>query len=126
MAPNDVAIWERYIEKNPEAFDFVQYDVPCGSTPEFDTTVNDNNGATANALYKKRIDVVGFKGEAISIVEVKPRAGASSVGQVKMYLRLYKKDYSPPTEPQAVIITDNEVADVREYAHEEGVSLEVA
>jgi hypothetical protein len=125
MKPNDIAIWERFIDMYPSAFDYVQYDVPCGSTPEFDTVVNEDTGGVADMLYKKRIDVVAFKGDHITVIELKPRAGAAAVGQVKLYLRLYKKDYSPPSEPDAAIITDSVLADVREYARDEGVLITV-
>lgn len=121
MMPNDVAIWERFIEKFPGEYDFVQYDVPCGTGPVFDMVVDEGTGATQERLYKKKIDVVASKEGEIYIIELKPDAGAGTVGQVKMYRRLYEKDYSPPVKPRCVIITNREIRDVREYAIEEGV-----
>lgn len=123
MKPNDVLIWHAFIDKYPASFDFVQYDVPCGSGPQFDTLINEETGGHVEKLYKRKIDVVAFKGDEITIIEVKPRAGASAVGQVKMYRKLYIQDYSPPRYPDCVIITDEEIADVREYGRDEGVKL---
>jgi hypothetical protein len=121
MMPEDVAIWERFIEKYPTAYDNCQYDVPVGSIPEFDVTVNAETNAGASRLYKKKIDVVAYKDASIDIIELKPKAGASAVGQVKLYKSLWKKEYSSPIEPRAIIITDAVSDDVREFAREEGV-----
>ncbi len=123
MKPNDVAIWERFIDKYKDAYDYCQYDVLVGSDPDFDTTVTEDTGGDAWKLYQKKIDVVGLKGERIDIIELKPNAGASAVGQILMYRKLYKKDYSPPTQPGCVIITDSVKSDVSEFATENNVKI---
>lgn len=123
MKPNDVAIWERFITAYPDNYDYCQYDVLVGSDPAFDTTVTPDTGGDAWKLYQKKIDVVGFKGERIDIIELKPSAGASAVGQVLMYKKLYKKDYTPPTEPRCIIITDKVNPDTSEFAEDSGVKV---
>lgn len=123
MKPRDIAIWERFIEKYPDYFERVQYDVPCGTGPDFDTLIDDYTGAHAEKLYKKKIDVVAFRGANISIIEVKPSAGASAVGQVRMYKHLYLADYSPPDEPELLIITDKADKDFERFAKAEGVGI---
>ena len=123
MKPNDKEIWDRFIVNNPSAYDYCQYDVLVGSDPAFDTTVTPETGGDAWKLYQKKIDVVGFKGERIDLIELKPRAGAAAIGQVLMYRKLYKKDYSPPTQPKCIIITDDVKTDTLEFAKEQGVSI---
>lgn len=126
MMPYDVAIWERFIENNPKAYERVIYDFPVGSGPEFDTSLGDNSDATAQALYKKRIDVVGFKNGQVDIIELKPRAGASALGQVLGYVELYKRDISMTPAPRPVLITDTIRSDMEEMAQALGVTLLVA
>jgi hypothetical protein len=121
MMPADVAIWEKFIDEEPSAYEEVEYDVGVGETPEFDTIVNEDSGNTADRLYRKKIDVVAHLGANIDIIELKPSAGASAVGQVKLYKSLYIKEYKPTTEPRAIIITDRVASDVREWARGEGV-----
>ena len=123
MMPADVAIWERFIEKKPNAYDNVSYDVKVGSAPEFDTTVNAESGGKAEDLYKKKIDVVGYKGAEIDIIELKPRAGQSALGQVKGYGQLYIRDYSPPEQPNLVLITDVLLPDMDFLAEAENIRL---
>ena len=126
MKPADVLIWERFIEKNPEAYDTCEYDVWVGTGPSFDTTVNFGTGGNVEGLYKRKIDVVAHKDGGTDVIELKPRAGLSSLGQVKGYLRLYARDHKPSTMPEAVIITNQILPDMQELAAAEGVRLIVA
>jgi hypothetical protein len=123
MKPADVAIWERFIRNNPSAYHFCQYDVPVGDGPEFDTLVSEETGGHQEMLYKKKIDVVAMKGENIDIIELKPNAGSSAVGQVKNYKRLYIRDYSPTVQLRCIIITDAASKDTLAFAGEEGVEV---
>ena len=86
MRPEDVAIWERFIEAYPEAYTQVSYDVLVGSPPQFDTQVGDHPASDDIRLYKKKIDVVGYKPGLVHIIELKPNAGASALGQVTAHV----------------------------------------
>lgn len=123
MKPNDVAIWERFIAANPAAFDECEYDVQVGYAPPFDPTVNDATGGDASALYKKKIDVVAFKAGQPFIIEVKPNAGHSAVGQLLGYVELYKQDYLPAAEPKAIILTDSPAPDTKLLADKYGIKI---
>lgn len=126
MRPEDVAIWERFIEANPDAYEKVQYDVPVGSAPEFDTNLGDSPNSTALQLYLKRIDVVGFKGGRVDIIELKPRASAAALGQVLGYVELYKRDISMTPAPRPVLMTDIMRIDMEELAQALGVTMIIA
>jgi len=123
IKPEDVAIWERFIDKFPDSYVSCQYDVPVGSEPEDIAKVHEELGGESWKLNQKKIDVVAFAPNQINIIELKPRAGAASIGQVKNYKRLYLKNYSPPLEPVAIIITDEATQDFRDFAREEGVRV---
>lgn len=123
MMPGDVEIWERFIEANPTAYDKVSYDVKVGSVPSFDTTVNHETGGNADNLYRRKIDVLGYKGEHIDVIELKPRAGTSAVGQVKGYGKLYEREYSAPSPVGLVIITNELLPDMTFLSESEGVRL---
>jgi len=125
MKPYDISIWEAFMSEFPLMYDHVQYDVACGDGPQFDTLIDANTGGHAEMLYKKKIDVVAFKGAQIDIIELKPNASAASIGQVKMYRLLYIKDYNPPVTPKCIVITDNPTPNLGEFAHAEGVLLVV-
>ena len=123
MMPRDVAIWEQFISNHSKAFDKVTYDVKVGQGAMFDPTVNENTGGDINDLYQKKIDVVAIAGRNIFVIEIKPRATASSLGQVKAYVKLFKRDYYPADPVAPVVITDEIMPDMKYLAEEEGVTI---
>ena len=126
MKPADVAIWERFIEKNPEAYDYCYYDFWVGSPPPFNPIVNEETEGSVDGLYRRKIDVVAHKGKEIDIIELKPKAGLSAIGQVKGYATLYTRDEKPAVRVQPVIITDQLSADILHVAATEGVKILIA
>ncbi len=126
MGPEDKAIWERFIDANPDAFEICAYDVPVGSVPEFDTVVSPTTGGDAERLYKKKIDVLAIKGEVLFIIELKPSASATALGQVSAYKTLFKREYAPKQVLQAMIITDELRPDMEFLAEENRVLIKIA
>lgn len=106
MKPRDVAIWERFIDRYPDAYETCQYDFGLGDIPPFMEQTSSPQGQAMRELYRLKIDVLGFKGDTIDLIEVKPEAGTSSIGQVVGYVELYKRDMKPTKPVRAVIVTD--------------------
>ncbi len=125
MQQDHVSIWERFIATYPESYDTCQYDVTVGSVPGFTDPAHPVSVPGQEKLYKKKIDVVAFKGGNIDIIEIKPKANASAVGQVKRYVYLYSKEFAPGKNLQPVIVTDSMDDDDREFARDEGVLVVV-
>jgi hypothetical protein len=125
MMPFDVAIWERFIEQFPDMYDHVSYDVKVGSIPEFVKNEPDVTHQAQAPLYQRKIDVVGYKADQIDIIEIKPRAGTSALGQVVGYKLLYQRDFTPPVEPKAIVLTDHADDDLGHVAASMGVQVVV-
>lgn len=123
MKPADILIWERFIAANPSAYEFAEYDYLVGSPAPFDTTVNPETGGSDEALYRRKIDAVGHRKDGIDIIELKPRAGPSALGQVKGYQTLYVRDEKPTKPTRAVVITDVILPDMQELADAQDVVL---
>ena len=126
MMPLDKAIWERFIEQNPAAFIECAYNIAVGGGTEMDTVVNPASGGDINKLYQRKIDVVARAAAGLVIIELKPRATTSSIGQVKGYLTLFKRDFSPTEKLAAMVITDNIMPDMEFLAKEESVTVMLA
>lgn len=125
MKPNDVAIWERFIEKYPDAYDTVQYDVAIGDIPAFMEQTSSPQGQAMRELYRLKIDVLGYKGSALDLIEVKHEAGASSIGQLLGYVELYKRDFEPSGVVQPVLITNIMKPNMDYLTTQQGVRLVV-
>lgn len=116
MKPEDIAIWERFLLRYPDYFDTVDYDykVGEGNMPTFRQAANMEKGW--RDLTQKKIDVVGYKGDMITIVEVKPRARANALGQMWMYDELYKRQENYAGTLRNLIITDTPDPDTETVA----------
>lgn len=125
MKPEDVAIWERFIERFPEMYDEVEYGVRVGTVPQFVSEHSDPAMQAQADIYRREIDVIGHKQGQIDIIELKPDAGTSALGQVRGYVSLYERDYTPSVFPKAIVITDRLLPDMNLLAAQMGVMMVV-
>jgi hypothetical protein len=126
MMPEDVAVWERFIEANPEYYDTVEYDYPVGTTPDFVAQGTPEDHATMERLYKKKIDVVAKKDGKVCLIELKPTCTGSTIGQILQYKHLYMRDVSATPVPDAIVICGSTTDDVKEFAATQSVEIIVA
>lgn len=123
MKPRDIEIWERFIAKYPDAYEKCQYDFAVGDVPPFIASASSREGQAMGELYKLKIDVLGYKGDTIDLIEVKPDAGASSIGQVLGYVELYKRDVKPTQAIRPVIVTSSLRTNMEFLTAQQGVKL---
>lgn len=105
MLGEDILIWERFIDRFPDRFDSVDYDVRVGKGITPLPELPENIKRDAKALTQKRIDVVGWLGELPTIIEVKSRVGLSALGQVLGYKILFESDFPLLFQPELLIVT---------------------
>lgn len=123
MSQADKAIWERFIDKYIDVYDNVQYDFHIGEAPPFNTLYDDDTDKNQDMLYRLRIDVIGNLKDRVDIIEIKPSAGPSTIGQVKSYATLYKRDEDEKRPIHMVILTDKENPNMAWLCKSEGISL---
>lgn len=123
LSSSEKAIWERFIEQWPQAYDSCQYDFHVGSAPEFNTLTDEGEDWEQDKLYRRRIDVIGRTGSEQDIIEVKKRATTSTIGQVEGYRDLFVRDEEPLGKVGMVIITEQADKDVEYLCKQKGVVL---
>lgn len=106
LLPADVDLWERFMAQHADFFESVEYDVHVGGAIDVKPWWSDKDIRSFSHLAAKRIDVVGHKGNQIWIVEVKPEAGLSALGQLISYQLLYKKRFGPTVPLVLCLVTD--------------------
>lgn len=126
MKPADVAIWEEFMRQNISAYDTVIYDQEIGEGAPIPPGTAENMAKDFKILTQYKIDVVGFKGADIDIIEIKPRAGLSALGQILGYVTLFNKEFSPGVKVTPVILTDEIRPDMPALATSMGIKLLVA
>lgn len=123
MKPNDIAIWERFLQEYPNAYDQVFYDIALGAPRPIPKGTEGALVKSWTMLTQKKIDVVGRRGDEVHIIEVKPNAGASALGQVLQYVTLYRNYIDPDSQPVPVLLSDSYETDMPMLAEQMGVRL---
>jgi Tfp pilus assembly PilM family ATPase len=119
----ETLIWERFLAKYPDAYDEVAYNVKVGEGSEIPEDTDVNLAKGFKELTQHKIDVVGFKGNAIDIIELKSYAGTRAIGQVIGYRDLYAHSVDPVASPNLVIITDTLRPDTKIIAEKQGIKI---
>ena len=106
MLPRDVEIWRRFLQEYEDEFERFEYDVLCGPRLRLERDDVPWFGNLTERLFSLRIDVLGYKPGECWLIEVKPNAGLSALGQLMAYrFYLNPKKYEG-RELKAVVVTD--------------------
>lgn len=106
LLPADVDLWERFMEAHPGFFERVEYDVHVGGAIDVRPWWSAEDRRSFSHLAAKRIDVVGHTPGRIWIIEVKPEAGVSAIGQLISYRLLYEKRFGATAPLVLCLVTD--------------------
>ena len=107
MMPVEVPLWERFLSEHQEYFDSFSYDVHVGEGIPANPLWPENIKAMAKYVTQKRIDAVGYRKGEVWIIEVKPDAGLSAIGQLLSYKELYIKKHGELKKIYLACVTDN-------------------
>ncbi|GAJ25061.1 unnamed protein product, partial [marine sediment metagenome] len=86
-------LWHRFIQKYPSRFDTYDYDVKIRVVPEILPLWDKKTFDYWALITKKTIDVIGWKKNSATIIEVKLRLGLATLGQVLGYRFLFHHEY---------------------------------
>ena len=116
----DTKVWTRFIEKYPDLFDTVDYDVHVGSGTETPEDWLESSKLYWTKMTSKRIDVVGWKNGFATILEVKNRVGLHTLGQILGYRFLYHREHPTiPLTPAIVVCSRIDQDDIGILNHYE-------
>lgn len=125
MAPRDRTLWARALIERPDirALEPFIYNLRVGTGIELPPTATQQERDIAWIETTKRIDVVGRANGQSTIIEVKPRAGASAIGQLIVYAALYNQDFPELRTGRRMIITDELAPNTREIFVQNGIEI---
>lgn len=124
--PYHIGIWEKFISNNPGFFERVDYDIKVGTGMKLPPEAEEPYKSDLIELSKKRIDVIGYKKNVIYIIEIKPRAGLQAIGQALGLQKLYDSEYSGERKTYPCIISDSELADMKDLCSKMGIIYLIA
>lgn len=123
LLPNEVKIWEVFLRKHGNEYLSFEYDVHVGKVPPEILNQPPKWRKAAESVYRKRIDVIGFQSDRVTVFEVKPHAGLGAVGQIAGYLTLYDDEFNPKRELLGAIVTDYTDINTIRVCEEHGIEL---
>jgi hypothetical protein len=106
MLPAHVPLWQEFLKLHGNKYSAFEYDVTVGEgTPPL-PDIPEFAKKDWLDLTKKRIDVIGFTPTYLDIIEVKPRAGLSALGQLLSYQTLFLKTRKTSLPIRLVLVTN--------------------
>lgn len=123
MAPNDKAIWTRYLMNGGNQAAPFLYDHRVGNGITMPAGSGRIAEATAYALTTKRIDALSYRASVWTIYEVKQRAGLTAIGQLIGYRELLREQIQPADFIALVLVTDEAQPDMHRLCDNEMIVL---
>lgn len=123
MKQGEMKMWNDFLTKFPDAYDEVIYNLKLGEGAEIPEGTEENLADGFKQLTQHKIDAVGFKNNLVDIIELKPYAGLSAIGQVEGYRDLYIEHIDQNAKPNLIIITDTERPDTKTICKIHGIKL---
>jgi len=104
MGPADARVWRAALELNLVSFEKLEYDVRLGGLGAALIPDAHEHKRMWETLLRKRIDVVGWRRGVPWLVEVKPVAGFSALGQCLGYGFLWSKERGATPKPRLMTV----------------------
>jgi len=125
MTGEDKAVWDRFVVKFPNRFDSVDYDFRVGEGDQLQLELDETFQRMVTMLSQLRIDAIGWNGEQPTIVEVKPRAIVSALGQIQGYKVLFMREFKKIKAPDTLMVCEMISPDVKHVFDEMKIPVEV-
>lgn len=106
MLAEDTAVWTKFLGKMEQVISRVWYDVHVGEPVPLAAEASTIEKKVAAGVSRKRIDVVCEVGTEFWVVEVKPLANMTALGQAFSYNRLFAMEYDTYRPTKAVVVCD--------------------
>ncbi len=85
LLPEDVPVWERFLEAHGAEFFSIKYDVRVGKGRPLSENNTSNMKKMALMLSQRRIDAVALSRAGIHLIEITRRGDLKAIGQLESY-----------------------------------------
>lgn len=123
MLAEDVSVWTKFLTKMQPVIKALWYDVHVGEPVKVAPEASVIQKKVAAGVSRKRIDVVCSIKSEFWVIEVKPHANMTALGQAFSYTRLFSMEYDTYRSVKAVVVCDSFDADMAVPFEELGVMV---
>lgn len=106
LLPKDTEIMTRYLQQNGNHIEAIAYDVHVGEGIDVGTEYPPEIIRMSKAISRMRLDALARQDGKYIIIEAKPSAGVTAIGQVLSYLYLIGVSYPTIKPLKMLIVTD--------------------
>ena len=125
LFPPEVPYLRAWLVEHQAEYDRFEYNVRVGSGfdpgPSYDEATR--KSSIANTQF--RIDVVAWKGNQATLIEVKQHAGAGAVGQLLTYSHLWQEGNPAAPVPNLLVVTATLQPDLPRVLAAQGIAYQL-
>jgi len=111
LLPEEQDLWRKFITTHGKEYTSFSYDVRVGKGAHAGKDKDPKYQEMWKKLTQKRIDVVGYSKDGITIFEVRPNADLPILGKLLGYKTLYLKTFYTPEKINLAIVTNSVTID---------------
>ena len=104
MQVDEILVWRNWLVDHQQEYDRFAYDVELGLNVDPGPDFPDYIRKAAIHTRSLRIDAVGWKADQPTIFEVKRRAGPENVGQLLVYLHMWRAQSMSAADPILALV----------------------
>ncbi|MGB9772309.1 MAG: hypothetical protein ACPLX7_10115 [Candidatus Kapaibacteriota bacterium] len=104
----------KFIEKNPDKYKYMGFDIPVGIAGRKLLQANDPLEFDWLKLTAKKIDVIFISDEEILLTEVKPKLNFQTLGQILGYTILFMEKYTTKARIKPAVLFSEKDEDILE------------
>ena len=125
LAQKEKVIWQRFMARNHEWAELVDYDICCGTKDRVPAGTRVETEEDWSYLRSWKIDVLAIKGGIHFVIEVRPSADLGAIGGILNKAIMYQREHPGLPEVEPVLITDLERPDMRALCAEHDIGYVV-
>lgn len=123
--PPEAALAAAWLESNIDHFDDIDFQKRVGPGVQLGPEYHANIQAMAYQATRKRVDLVGYAGDAATIVEFKDHVDLAAVRQALNYAQLWAVDPGTPPVSAVLVVGNTGDADIVNTAAAFGVTVQL-
>lgn len=125
MLPREIVVFRAWLRLHENEYTRFDFNVRIGTGFDPGPTVSASIRAMAIANSQKRIDAVAYKDGAVTLIEVKDRAGFSAVGQLVGYLHMWQAANPAQARPRLLLVANRLQDDIPLVASGAGIDIDL-
>jgi len=125
LLPREIIVLRSWLRLHENEYDRFDYNVRLGTGFDPGPSVSESIRRMAIVNSQKRVDAVSYKDGAVTLIEVKDRAGFSAVGQLVGYLHMWQAANPGTPRPRLLLVANRLQDDIPLVAAGAGIEIQL-